>query len=379
MILDPILDRFRGQAITIPPMDGAFRPDRRLDEAEVLASLPQPDVVASSYERLLVTSGRSVFSIAADGTSSAVATFPSAITAFAVSPFDEIAVGLEDGKLMMGRAEYELAKPASRGGLSFLIGGKRTTPEAMIDLRRTKALNCITALAFDAKGGLWVANGSADQPASAWKRDLLQNGSSGSIWKAEAGETLLRAVAGGLAFPYGLLCDRDGVIVSESWRHRLLRVEADGARSVVLDDLPGYPARLSAAADGGAWLAIFAPRNRLVEFVLQEEHYREHMLAEVAPDHWIAPALSSHSTFLEPLQCGAIRTMGVHKPWSPSRSYGMVVRLDPDGRPVGSLHSRADGARHGTTSAVEHDGRLIVASKGGDCLLGLDLAAAGRA
>ena len=68
--------------------------------------------------------------------------------------------------------------------------------------------------------------------------------------------------------------------------------------------------------------------------------------------------------------------MGMHKPWSPSRSYGLVVRLDAKLRPLSSLHSRADGTRHGITSAVEHDGRLVVASKGGDCLVDVDLAAA---
>jgi hypothetical protein len=45
------------------------------------------------------------------------------------------------------------------------------------------------------------------------------------------------------------------------------------------------------------------------------------------------------------------------------------VRLDRDLAPVASLHSRANGNRHGTTSVIEADGRLLVASKGGDCIL----------
>jgi hypothetical protein len=65
--------------------------------------------------------------------------------------------------------------------------------------------------------------------------------------------------------------------------------------------------------------------------------------------------------------------MGVHKPWSPTRSYGMVVKLDATLRPVSSVHSRANGTRHGTTSAIEHDGKLLVASRGGDCILAIDL------
>jgi len=64
--------------------------------------------------------------------------------------------------------------------------------------------------------------------------------------------------------------------------------------------------------------------------------------------------------------------MGIHKPWSPSRSYGLVVRLDAEMRPLHSFHSRADGNRHGICSVVEHDGSLYVASKGGGCVLSLD-------
>jgi hypothetical protein len=119
------------------------------------------------------------------------------------------------------------------------------------------------------------------------------------------------------------------VLVSESWHHQLVRFDgATGNRSTVLTHLHGYPSRLSPAADDGAWLTLFAPRNRLIEFVLQETHYRQDMIAQVPPAYWIAPALASNRSFLEPLQCGGIRTMGIHKPWSPSRSYGLVVRLD---------------------------------------------------
>jgi hypothetical protein len=51
----------------------------------------------------------------------------------------------------------------------------------------------------------------------------------------------------------------------------------------------------------------------------------------------------------------------------------MVVKLDASLQPVSSVHSRANGTRHGTTSAVELDGKLLIASKGGDCVLAIDL------
>ncbi|MDQ0395716.1 hypothetical protein [Labrys monachus] len=350
MILDPLLDLFRGRTITVPPMDGAFRPDTRLDEAPVLAELPEPDNLAVLKDGLVASSGNAVFSIGEGGEPRVLETYPAPVTALAVSPADEIAVGLETGMLTIGSAAVGL-------------------PDAV---------RCITALAYGADGTLWLANGSSACSPGAWAADLLRKAASGSLWKREAGESSFRQVAGGLAFPNGLLADGDGIVASEAWRHRLIRVGGAGVRAATAaDHLPGYPARLSRGADGGVWLCLFAPRNRLVEFVLREERYRQDMLRDVPPAYWIAPAFSSGRDFLEPLQCGGIKTMGVHKPWSPSRSYGMVVRLDAGLMPVSSLHSRADGRRHGTCSAVEHRGRLVVASRGGGCLVTVDNAAAG--
>jgi hypothetical protein len=350
MILDPILDIFRGKAVTIPPLDGAFRPNTQLDDAPAFAELTEPDNLLAKGDSLLTSSGNGVYAIRAGDAPKVVETFPSPVTALALSPSGELTVGLETGKL--------------------LISGK--------DVALPAGVRCITALAYADDGTLWLANGSAEHAPSQWAADLMKKGASGSLWKRDAAGGAFRKVAGDIAFPYGLHPVGSDVVVSESWRHQLVRFDGTtGRRSTVLTHLPGYPSRLSPAPDGGAWLALFAPRNRLIEFVLQETHYRQDMLDQVPPAYWIAPSLASSRSFLEPLQCGAIRTMGIHKPWSPSRSYGLVVKLDPDMQPQFSLHSRANGSRHGICSVAESDGRLFVASKGGDCVLALDIASGG--
>jgi len=200
--------------------------------------------------------------------------------------------------------------------------------------------------------------------------DLMEKNSGGSVWRLDLATGATALLAGNLAFPNGVLVDGDSLIVAESWKHRLLRIKG-GAVTPLLEKLPGYPARLTPATGGGAWLCLFAPRNRLVEFVLQEEAYRRDMIASVPRPYWIAPSLSSGTSFLEPLQCGGIKTMGIHKPWSPSRSYGLVARLDAGFRPIASYHSRANGARHGVTSVAEYGGYLWIGSKGGNALLSL--------
>jgi hypothetical protein len=98
--------------------------------------------------------------------------------------------------------------------------------------------------------------------------------------------------------------------------------------------------------------------------VLREDRYRRRMIGEVAPDYWIAPALRSGWTPLAPTQQGGVTQFGLLKPWSPSWSYGLVARLDAAYRPAASLHSRANGRRHGVTSCLAFDGRLFFCAKG---------------
>ncbi|WP_395020559.1 hypothetical protein [Dongia sp.] len=346
MIFDPILDIFRGKAVTIPPMDGALKPNTALDEAPVALEIDAPDNLCSDGERLIFSSHDRVFALA-DGKVEELHGFDAAVTALAVSPGGDIAIGLDNGEL----------------GLMPREGNPR-------DLPATANLACPTALAFDQSGALYVAQGSARHRPSDWAVDLMSKNAFGSVWRLDlSGKGNAKLVVQGLAFPNGLLADRDSVIVAEAWQHRVVRLATTGAQKPILEKLPGYPAKLAPAGDGGVWLALFAPRNRLIEFTLMEDAYREQMMRDVPREYWIAPALASGGNFLEPLQCGGVKTMGIHKPWSPSRSYGLVVKLDAQLRPVASFHSRANGRRHGITSVAEVNGRVFAASKGGHAIL----------
>jgi hypothetical protein len=344
MIFDPILDIFRGKAVTIPPMDGAFRPNTALDEAPVLAQLCEPDNLAVWGGRLIASSGNAIWDLSGADTPELVENYTAQRLALAVAPDGRLAVALETGELLLdGVAQHLL-------------------PE----------IRAITALSFAHDGTLWLATGSSKHATSDWQSDLMRKSATGSIWQRKIEGEPFHKVLGDLAWPYGL-CPRSGgrMAFSESWRHRVMEIDCEGALTPLIEMIPGYPARLAATADGGAILSVFAPRNRLIEFILQEKYYREERIAQVPRDYWIAPALASGKSFLEPLQCGAIRTMGVHKPWSPTRSYGMVVRLDRNMQPVSSWHSRANGKRHGVCAALEWQGEVIAASKGGDQVLSL--------
>ena len=93
-LLDPLLDMFRGRAVTIPPLDGALKPNTLLDDAEVVATAEAPDNLIESRGRIAFTTGNEVRSVE-DG--KVVARAPAVITALAVSREGAVAAGLETG------------------------------------------------------------------------------------------------------------------------------------------------------------------------------------------------------------------------------------------------------------------------------------------
>lgn len=343
-------DAFLGRgasAVTIPAMDGALRPNQRLDEGRVLRLADAPDNLVTTGGSVLYSSGAAVFRLRPEAPADdPVATFEAPVTCLAADPGGALAAGLDDGRVVLHR-------PSGRRVLQ--AGGA-----------------CPTALAFDGDS-LLVAHGSASHPPSRWRHDLMERGASGSVWRVPLAGGAPSCLARGLAWPCGLLPEDGGAVVSESWRHRLLRIGA-GPPAVLLDDLPGYPGRLVPAA-GGAWLAVFAPRSQLVEFVLREPEYRRRMMAGIDEEYWMAPALVSGRSFLEPLQGGGVKHMATLNPWAPTRSYGLVARLDAAWEPVASWHSRAGGRFHGVTSVAEHAGALLAASRGGGAIVAVDPAA----
>lgn len=336
------IDGFRGSgasAATVPPMDGALRPNTALESARIVARLAGVDCLAASDGMVWASSGHEVSRIdPATGAVVLVLRFDRPVTCIAANG-ETLAVGQDDGSvtLMFGDGKRVIAPFA---------GG------------------CLTALAFQGSG-LVACTGSAEHPVGAWQRDLMQGGASGSVWEIPP-EGAARQLAGGLAWPCGVALSGGQVVVAEAWRHRL--VTLDGR--AVLADLPGYPGRLAPAGDGW-WLSVFAPRNQLTEFVLREPEFRARMLRDLRPEHWVCPTLHPARSFLEPLQGGAIRTHGIVKPWAPTRSYGLLVRLDAGFQPLASYHSRADGRFHGVTAALQIGAEVLVAAKGGDALLAL--------
>ena len=359
------LEAWRGggtYSVAVPPMDGALRPNQALEEAEEALAIESPDNLARFGERILFSSGHTVRVLEARAgacSASTFAEFEAPVSAMAADPTGGVVVGLESGKLVVHGGKHD-------GKTIDEVGDRRTL--------------CPTALAFADSDTLLVTLGSQQNPPGKWKHDLMQRNASGSVWRVSLGGGASTCLADRLAFPYGVYPAADGaVLVSESWKNRILRIVPGAKPTVQLPDITGYPARLAPRADKqGAWLVVFAPRSQLIEFVLRERDYREQMMLEIDDEFWIAPSLAAPRSFLEPLQGGALKQLGILKPWAPTRSYGLVVQLGERFEPKLSFHSRADGRRHGITSCLEIGGRLLATSKGGDAIVSLAISDAKR-
>lgn len=355
-IFDPILTQWnrltgggREFSVTVPVMDGPMKPNDTLEAARRIASLPGAANLTARGSGLIFSRGRVLCTLAADGTVREEESFEAEITALAATPSGDLAVGLAG-------AGVELRDRDAR---------------RRIEKAGARKLHCVTALAFTPKG-LAITNGSDDVAPADWVHDLMDHGASGFVALQPAtGEA--RVLAEGLRWPAGICATgADTLAVTEAWGHRILSVSTEGAgvTGTLFDHLPGYPARIFPRDGGGYLLANISIRSQLIEFVLRERRFLRRMRAEVAPEHWIAPALSSGHSFKEPLQSGGVIRLGIHKPWAPTRSYGLTVALSEDFRPIWSAHSRADGNRHGVTSVAETGAGIAALAQGnGDLVL----------
>jgi hypothetical protein len=344
----------RGDAtITVPSFDGALKPNQLLERAETVASFYAPEDLTTDGKAVYIADGAAVLRLDT-GSTNEVRSFDRTITALCSLPNGRMAVALD------GREVRVFATPSA------------PRPEATFS---GSSMNAINALSPGPRGTLVATDGSSTRPYGQWVHDLMDRGRTGRVLVLDIASGSVRTMASGLRYAFGVCASGEELLVSESWRHRLVVLTPKGRRRVLLDNLPAYPSRISAASSGGFWLTAFAARTQLVEFVLRENAYRRRMMAEIDPQYWIAPKLQSGQSFLEPMQGAHIKTMGIVKPWAPPRSYGLVIRLNAEGAPLYALHSRADGINHGIVAAVEAGGSLFALAKGPGRLLRIPLAA----
>jgi len=343
----------------IPVLDGAFSPNNRLDQARVLGEpIDRPDdLVIGPDQALYVSSACQVLRC----TGADFAQREVFVTT------DDLAGPLafsNDGKLLVG--------VAGQGLLAFDAAGVRIG--TLNDVAGVP-LACPTALTVASDGAVFVTDGSRAHRADDWLPDLLQRlPPTGRLVACDASLGSARVLADGLDWPSGITFDkRSGELwLTEAWKHRLTARTTDGAlHRVIVRNFAGYPSRVTSDPQGGGWMAFFGMRTQLIEFVLRERAFCEAMMATVPRELWIGPSLENRFDYREPTQIGHIKKLGIQKPWAPPRSYGLVARLDDQGEPVSSLHSRVQGRVHGVTAVRRVGTRVLALAKARNLLVEL--------
>ncbi|MEP9390029.1 hypothetical protein [Mesorhizobium sp. KR9-304] len=335
----------RGSSLSVPILDGALKPNNMIEIATIVAERQGlEDLALGPDNTLYAACGQDVLKLSDAGDFTVAAHFDQPVTALAFTSSGELAAGLSN---------------------AVVIGGRT------LDSADGKSFVSVNALSATPDGGLLIADGSASRPYAQWSHDLMEGGRTGRLLRHDTASGRTTTLGSGLGYAFGAMADARGrILVSESWRHRLSVIENGRAR-VAVPALPGYPSRLAPTQDGGFWLTLFSCRTQLVEFVLQEDDYRHEMMRSIEPKYWVAPALSSGDDYMEPLQGGSVKQMGILKPWAPPRSYGLAVRFNADFLPLYSVHSRTGGRNHGIVAVVQRGDDLFLLSKGAGRVLRL--------
>lgn len=337
----------------IPSMDGPLRPNNVLDSCSVLlneGAVSKPDDVAIGPDGILyISSKNKILQQSPESGLTELASFDAPTTAITCLEGGGLAVGLDGVGVQISGGAHDGTRLETAGG---------------IDIKSP------TAIAESNDGYLYITQGSAIHTAGDWVHDLMEKNSTGRVLRWHPGQGTCEVLADNLAYPNGVLVEegRQSLVICESWSHSLFRMSSDPKvafkREILIPNLPGYPGRLCARDGDGFWLCLFGMRTEMLEFVLEEDDYRQEMMETIDPEYWVRPKLEPERHFLEPLQGGGFRVLGIIKPWAPPRSYGLVIRLDADFEIVSSMHSRADGTVHGITGLAGGSDTVIAAAKG---------------
>ena len=344
-------ERFIGAgdaALTVPVMDGALKPNRVLDEC-VGAAATRPDNLARHGDQVVFTSERELRA------------FDPSRPAMGLSFSWGSRVGSKRWRLPATAASPSRSRRANFVDRRAVRWSRAARPEQAVSELRYGARVCRRR----GSGHLRWLRDPFDRPlAKGSPRIREQRIRMATVPALVRGDPALRRAGVPLWAARrargGKARGQRELATSSSAPRRSRQIQA-GDRAC---DLPGYPARLCENPAEGAWLAIFAPRNPLVEFVIREPEYQTTWSGRfrLTTDRAVPP----QPEFVPRTVVGRSRAANRHaETWPPTRSYGLVVRLGRDLQPIASFHSRADGKRHGIASCLVDGGRLLAASKGG--------------
>jgi sugar lactone lactonase YvrE len=117
--------------------------------------------------------------------------------------------------------------------------------------------------------------------------DLLEHGPNGRLLEYNFATKQTRVLLSGLAFANGVAVGPDDafVLVNETGAYRILRYwlkgEKAGTHDVFIDNLPGFPDNITYNDRGLFWVALFSPRDAMLDELLPGNAYLRTVVAKM--------------------------------------------------------------------------------------------------
>ena len=132
-----------------------------------------------------------------------------------------------------------------------------------------------------ADGRVFFTDASSRWSQAAYKTAILEHAGDGRLLVYDPADRQTRVLLDGLQFANGVALSQDErfVLVNETSAYRVRRYWLAGPKKgqdeIVIDGLPGFPDGISRAPGADRyWIALFAPRNALLDFAADKPYLR---------------------------------------------------------------------------------------------------------
>lgn len=233
----------------------------------------------------------------------------------------------KDGSLLIADAIKGLLRMDANGQVELLANSAEGT-----------VLKFVDDLAVDSRGRVFFSDATWKFGYGEHVTDTLEHGARGRllIYDPAIGEAVTLATDLNFANGVALGPDEQYVLVNETTAYRIARYwlkgDKAGTRELFIDNLPGFPDNITFNGRDRFWVALFGPRNAMLDRLLPHPFWRT--------------VLARLPAFLQP---------------APPQ-HAFILGLDLDGRVVEQYQYTGKGAYAPITSVREHEGVLYLGS-----------------
>lgn len=191
----------------------------------------------------------------------------------------------ESRTLYVADAEKGLLAIDPTGQITIVATGADDTPFGFTD-----------DVDVGADGTVYFSDASSKYGNGHYMADILEHGGHGRLLAFDPATGEIQVLASGLQFANGVAVGPDGkfVAVTETGAYRVMRFWLSGPQAgthdVLVDNLPGFPDGISFNGTNRFWVALFAPRNALLDAAAGQPWARRLIYhlpawAQPAPEH----------------------------------------------------------------------------------------------